>query len=68
MTKNEEEAVIEVMQHIFELMNDCVETKKTNELEIMLGDENTGDKLLVSISYLKTNNKKVKKQTKVILN
>ena len=56
-TPNEEEVLMQTLQEILDTMNTCIENKSSDELELVLGDENMGDNLILTFTYSKNKNK-----------
>ncbi len=58
-TKEADNEFMKVLQEIVDTMNDVIVSKKSEELELTLGDENMGDALVIQIHYVpNTNNSK----------
>lgn len=61
----DEDNLMEVLQHLIDMIDTCVETKQPDQLEITLGDDKLGDKIVVDISYIKKE-KDSKKEGKLL--
>lgn len=62
----DEQIMIEVLENVLEMINECGTTKQSTQLEIQLGEDRKGDTILVSVNYVKK--KKNKQDKKEMLN
>jgi hypothetical protein len=55
-TPEQEQNLMVVIEEILDMLNNCIENKVSEELEMTLGDENMGDTLILQAIYVKNKN------------
>lgn len=55
-----DELITAIIENLLNMIEVCTETKESDELELELGGENMGDKVVVTVKFVENKNSKSK--------